>query len=452
MEEKEYEQNEENNNFTSLNQFTNRNSQNCEQINIDLIKKLELIDSENIKLKEALEEYQEDLKEKDSSIEESHKIISKLKDEYSKLVKEYQNIEKINEELVQESKYSKTAINNFVKTNNEFNKLKKQNEELNNEIIKLKNENYDLKNKNQKIVNSNNKNIDEIDNYKIIINDSNIRLNNFVDMIKEREKIINEQTKKINELREIINKKDEEIKILYKFSKEINKENKHNVQEITKQAINTIKVLNHNRNHSFDPNIKINKNNKSDTKILIKNDKTTFSDFIPIFKNNKASFALKDAINSLLYIPDNIDNNIISKEFLMDMNFKTELLKSELFASLLRESKIVNFLKDLLNKMNLNGDNKLIKSSNENANNIYYLIIKMINNLKKILNENNYLKKINLALKASLNNKNLLNEKIKKDVRKNMKKIKNKINRLNNNDLEDNNYNNIGKYNRNYRD
>ena len=102
---------------------------------------------------------------------------------------------------------------------------------------------------------------------------------------------------------------------------------------------------------------------------MIKNDKTTFSDFIPIFKNNKASFALKDAINSLLYIPDNIDNNIISKEFLMDMNFKTELLKSELFASLLRESKIVNFLKDLLNKMNLNDDNKLIKSSNENAKN-----------------------------------------------------------------------------------
>ena len=118
MEEEEYEQNEENNNLTSLNQFTNRNSQNYEQINIDLIKKLELLDSENIKLKEALEEYQEDLKEKDSSIEESHKIISKLKDEYSKLVKEYQNIEKINEELVQELKYSKTAINNFVKTNN----------------------------------------------------------------------------------------------------------------------------------------------------------------------------------------------------------------------------------------------------------------------------------------------------------------------------------------------
>ena len=113
-EQEEYEQNEENNNYPPLNQYINKNS-NYEQINIDLIKKIELLDSENIKIKEALEEYQEDLKEKDNSIEESHKIISKLKDEYSKLVKEYQNIERINEELVQESKYSKTALNNFMK-------------------------------------------------------------------------------------------------------------------------------------------------------------------------------------------------------------------------------------------------------------------------------------------------------------------------------------------------
>ena len=83
-EQEEYEQNEENN--ISLN---NNRKSNTEQINIDLVKRIELLDNENAELKEALAVFQEDINEKESSIEECHKIISKLKDEYSKLVKEY---------------------------------------------------------------------------------------------------------------------------------------------------------------------------------------------------------------------------------------------------------------------------------------------------------------------------------------------------------------------------
>ena len=132
-EQDEYYQNEENNNkLISINELINKNSKNnSEQINIDLIKKIELLDSENVQLKEALTEFQEELKEKESSIEESHKMISRLKNEYSKLVKEYQNIEQINAELIQESKYSKSAINNKARKNNNINKIEKQNEELN---------------------------------------------------------------------------------------------------------------------------------------------------------------------------------------------------------------------------------------------------------------------------------------------------------------------------------
>ena len=401
----EYEKNEDNNNLISINQLINKNIQNnSEQINIDLIKKIELLDSENVQLKEALTEFQEDLKEKESSIEESHKIISRLKNEYSKLVKEYQNIEQINTELIQESKYSKSAINNFARKNNNINKIEKQNEELNNEIIKQKNENYELKNKLQNMINVNNKNLDEIENNKIIINDLNNRLNNIVNMIKDREKIINEQSTKINELNEIINKKDEEIKILVNFSKEINKENKQNVKEITNQAIKTIKVLNNRNNNSFGS---ISKNNKNNNQLFIKNDKTTFSDFIPILKKNKTSFALNDALNSLLFIPDDINNNIISKEFLMDMNFKTELLKSELFASLLRESKIINFLNSILNKTNIKNDDQQINNNNENIKATYYLITKMKNYLKSIINENKNLRRNNLAVKDYLRQNSL---------------------------------------------
>ena len=43
----------------------------------------------------------------------------------------------------------------------------------------------------------------------------------------------------------------------------------------------------------------------------------------------KTSFLLEDALQGMMYIP--LDLKSISKEFLMDMNFKTELIKSELY-------------------------------------------------------------------------------------------------------------------------
>ena len=434
-EQDEYDQN---NNLIPLNQNSNINN---EKINIELMKRIELLDKENVQLKDALTELQDDLKEKDSSIEESHKIITKLRDEYSNLVKEYQNLENINKELIQEKKYSKTAIDNFTKKNNNLNKLQKQNEELNTEIIKQKNENYDLKNKIQNIIGNNNKNETEIKNKTLIINDLNGRLNKLVEMIKDREKIINEQSKKINELNGIIDKKDEELKILVNFSKEINKGNKRNMKEITKQAINTLKLFNHNRNNSYD-NINPGNNRGQNTLLLIKDDKSGFSDFIPMLKKNRTSFALKDAINSLLFIPKNIDNNIISKEFLMNMNFKTELLKSELFASLIRETKIVNFLKDILSKINIK-DDKLIKDNNDNVKNVFNMILKMRNIIDNLMNENKNLRKINMALKDNQKINELFYEKVKNEVKKNMRKIRDKINGLypgRNND----------KYNRSY--
>ena len=356
-EQAEYDQNSQNNNIIQENHLNNN-----QQINLDLMKRIELLDTENAQLKEAYTELQDDLKEKDQSIEESHKIISKLKDEYSKLIKEYQNLEQINKELMQESKYSKNALGNMTKINNSLNKLQKQNGELNNELIRQKNENYDLKNKIQSLMGNNYKTEEEAKNNTLIINDLNGRLNNLVNMIKDREKIISEQSKKINELNDIIDKKDEEIKILVNFSKKINKENKQNVKEITNQAIKTIKMLNHNRNNSYDA---LNNNN-------------------PMLKKNKTSFALKDAINSLLYIPDHLDDKTISKEFLLDMNFKTELLKSELFASLIRESKVINFLKDILKNLSLN-DEKMDKN-NENINNVFDVISRLknvLNNIKR---------------------------------------------------------------------
>ena len=47
-----------------------------------------------------------------------------------------------------------------------------------------------------------------------------------------------------------------------------------------------------------------------------------------------------------MYIPDNLEN--VSKEFLINMNLKTELIKSELFSGLIRETQFINFIKKVL--------------------------------------------------------------------------------------------------------
>ena len=62
-------------------------------------------------------------------------------------------------------------------------------------------------------------------------------------MIKEREKIINECNNKINELTNEIERKDEQLKLMVNFSKNLNNENKSNVKELTKQAVQTIKLF-----------------------------------------------------------------------------------------------------------------------------------------------------------------------------------------------------------------
>ena len=120
----------------SLNQ-SNQNSQFIRQakmsssaVNNELLKNIEILDSENTQLKAALGELQEDLKDKENSIEESHKIITKLKDEYSKLIKEYQNLEQINNDLISENELNKKSSENYKKANDMISKLQKQNNDF----------------------------------------------------------------------------------------------------------------------------------------------------------------------------------------------------------------------------------------------------------------------------------------------------------------------------------
>ena len=380
-------------------------------LNNELLKNIEVLEEENAQLKLAVVELQEDLKDKDNSIEESQKIITKLKDEYSKIIKEYQNIEQMNAELMEENELNKKEIESARKTNNLVTKLQNKNDELNTEINILKKENNSLKlkiNTNNSNKNKKEKDLKTKDN---LINNLKQKSDSGMLLIKERENQINEQNKKIKDLNEIIARQDEQLKLMMNFSKSINKENKTNISEITKQAVKTIKLyynsLSNSQNNIYD----------NEYRIEFKNTKNNLlNDFENILKNEKISFLLEDALNAMMYIPKNLKS--ISKEFIMDMNIKTELIKSELFSCFLRENHFVNYLSEIFGQFKLK-DKEIFK-------NISKTLIGFKSSLDKILSENEKLKKSNGTLIQNNQNYELILKKFKVETNNNIKKIKEK--------------------------
>jgi len=377
-------------------------------LNKELFKNIEILDNENNQLKIVLTELREDLKEKDNSIEESHKIINKLKDEYSKIIKDYQNLEKINNELIKENEDNKNIVENSKKTNELLNKLKEKNDELIEETNRLKKDNALMK---TKLVSNNNmatKKDQDIKEKDLIISDLKEKGETWATLIKEREQLIAEQSSKIKELSEIIERKDEQLKLMVNFSKEINKENKSNVQELTKQAVKTIKVFYNTLNNTGYNNY------DTGNRIEMIEEQSPSEKFEDIIKQGRASFYLEDGLNGVMYIPSGI--KAVSKEFLIDMNFKTELIKSELFAGLMREMQFTNFLEQIFDKLNIN-DMKTIK-------NICHKVIILKINYDKLLKQNTQLKKENQILKQNIKQNDLYTQKLKENINNNLNKLK----------------------------
>ena len=392
-----------------INQITKQPKYSEEGIlNKELFRNIEILDNENNQLKIILTELREDLKEKDNSIEESHKIINKLKDEYSKMIKNYQNLEKVNDELLKENNISKNIVENSKKTNDLINKLKEKNEDLVDENNRLKKENSLMKNKLTTNNNITNQKDQDLKEKELIINDLKNRGENLSSLIKEREKLISEQSTKIKELNEIIDRKEEQLKVMVNFSKEINKENKTNVHELTKQAVKTIKVFYNTLNNTVYNNI------DSGNRIELKEEESPSEKFEDIIKQGRVSFSLEDGLSGLMYIPQGIKT--ISKEFLIDMNLKTELIKSELFSGLNREMHFINFLEQIFNKLNMN-DMETIK-------NVCHKVISLKINYENLLKKNNYLKKENQILKQNIKNNDLYIQKLKENINNNLTKLK----------------------------
>jgi len=104
--------------------------------------------------------------------------------------------------------------------------------------------------------------------------------------------------------------------------------------------------------------------------------------------NKKIAFKLQDALKDILYIPSNA-NMSISKEYLIDMNFKTELVKTECFANYIREFNSLQIFNHFSNVI----DSYTIKDIVDKVHMLLNDYERIKFELKKYSNENNVLKK-----------------------------------------------------------
>ena len=339
--------------------------------NLEQLKTIQNLTQENSELKEALSDLEKDLKEKDQSIEESRKIINKLKDEYSKVIKEFELMEKSYNELLDELNQKTIEISEAKKTQSMMNVLINKNKpELSIDDKKLLYK-QNLINKKKILSCGNIKQKNEKSKLKDmneIIGELKNKNLIYIKIIKDKDSIIEKQIIKIKELSDFINKLNEKNKI-----SENNYEN--------------------------------------------------------IFDKKNASLSLVNLLNDNENISDNLKDKI-PEEISINMNLKNDLIKSELFSSLIREYHFKNFLKKIFDKINIS---KLIH--------IYQYSIENKNNYISIIKENHLLKKTNRILF-----KNLLE--LKEQININNKIVKTKcINLIENINTNSNISNKIKKIN-----
>ena len=390
-----------------------------------LLKNIKFLDSDNLKLREALNEINLELQEKEEELNESQKLIKKINNEYTHLLNQYKSLDEEKNNLRIENQKLQKICDNLNKNLKNKEIKEKQNEQIQSELIKTKEMLNNLKGNYSNISVDLNKMEKESKYKEIIIKDLKIEGNKIVNMLKDRDLLIQEYNKKISELNNIIKQKDEQLKLMLNFSKELNDENKSNIKEITKQAVKTINIFYNSRKSNEDKNninlIEI--RNKDYSENLDNND--NINDFL---SKNNCSFLIKNAIKTDLFIPDT-GINFINKEFLEENNFKTCLIKTELYSSILREFNLINYLNDLssqfkeyINNVNLQKNNEKYMKSLKSFQLFHDKIFK---NLVETKNEN-------YILKAKLNGFILYTRKLKQDFSNNNKKLKEKIEKINN--------------------
>ena len=341
---------------------------NLKNINEELIIKLELYEKENNELKDVIEKLNQELNYKDKYLEECEKIILELKNNF------------IND-------YNKKEIE-FKKNEDDIiscSESKKEDE-------KYKNENNRLKMELNKIKKEYNEAIKKIKTFSLSFDKTSKNNFNYIEMIKEREKKIEENEIKIKNLIEENNSKEEQIHLLTKYKKDENDNNENNIAEIISKNNYMINIFPIEEVFNID---------------ILEN---------KIFNKEKINFKLSQALKDILYIPSK-SNKCLTKEYLIDMNFKTELIKSECFSNYIREYNIYQ----LINNHKFNS-----RIINEIINKMYFIE----SNYKKIIIENNLYITENKKLKEKIKEIFLYINKIKEELYIVNTNVKLKINHI----------------------
>ena len=330
---------------------------NLKKINEELLYNLELCENENIELKNVILQLNTELIEKEKYLEKSEKMILELKENAVNLINQFEE---------KEMEYK----NNILKNEDD---ISKESERKKIEIEKYKKENNDLKMRISKLKIEYQKTNKELKDMSFSFQELKQKSGNYIEMIKERERIISQHEIKIKELQKDINNKDAQLQILMKYKKEENPEQKG-------QNINVNDIIDNDNMFTKDNSYKVNifpMEEQFDIKILENN----------IF-NKKINFKLQDALKDILYIPSNA-NMSISKEYLIDMNFKTELVKTECFTNYIREFNCLQIFEQFSDRLDI----YIIKDIVDKVHMLLsdYERIKFDN--KKYVNENNILKK-----------------------------------------------------------
>ena len=349
--------------------FYRNDNLNLKKLNEEIITKLELYEKENIELKNLIKELNQELNYKDQCLEECDKIIVELKNN---------NFNEYNKKEIELKKNEDDIISLKLEKKKEIEKYKNENNKLKVELNKLKHDYFEA--------------IKKLNSLSLTCDKSQKNNFNYIEMLKEREKKIEEDQTKIKNLLKENNSKEEQINLLTKYSKEETKDN-NNINEIIAKDNNyiiNIFPLEEVFNIDVLENIIIN--------------------------NGKINFKLEQALKEILYIPSKLKKTL-TKEYLIDMNFKTELLKTECFSNYIREyylCQLINY-----NKFDISIIKDLINKTHH-----------IESNYKNLANQNDIYYKENIKLKEKIKELYLYIIKLKEELYSINNKIKLKINHI----------------------
>lgn len=243
-------------------------------------------------------------------------------------MKEYKLLEQYSTDITEENKDCKKFLQEKTKKFDPLlDKLQKQNDKLISENEKLKKEFQEIKSNLATLQSENTKIEKESKEKNTIITNMKNGNSNLETLINEKENIIKQKEEKIEELLTLCEKKDDELKLLIKLNQEYSHDTKISVDEITKQATNTIKMFYNNLN-SDDLSSQSNKSSltRSNSSTLLKDKKTdvkkneqndmnylfTNHDLDNLMKGNKLETIITEGVNRNANL--NTNNNLISEK------------------------------------------------------------------------------------------------------------------------------------------